>query len=61
MIPDLIRRVGTVEQEGATCLEMAEDVEALQESERMDSQKFGLIDQVGAADRVGAEAQVRNS
>ncbi len=57
--PDLVFVVGAVEQEGRTLLGILEHVVLLEEGEVVTGDEVGTLDQVGLADRLFAEAQVR--
>ncbi len=60
MLPDLIRAVGGVQQEGRAVIGILQNVEPLQEVELMTGDKGGLLDEIGRVDRLGAKAQVRD-
>ncbi len=60
MLPDFVRTEGAVQQEHRAGLGQMQHVHSLQEGELMARDEAGLLDQVAGADRLAAEAQVRN-
>ena len=60
LIPHLIGRVGSVQQENRSGSCLIEHFELLQELELVAGHKIGFLNQVGRPDRVGTEPQVRN-
>jgi len=59
VVPDLIRPIGTVQQEDRSGRSSGKEIHALQEGELVAGHEVRLADEVGGADGVGAEAQVR--
>ena len=59
-VPDLVCAKGAVQQERSPLLQRVEHFVTLKEAELMASQEVGFADQVGAADRILAETQVRD-
>ena len=60
LLPDLVRAVGAVEQEGRPGLGELEHVDPLEEAELVAGHEVGVVDQVGRVDRPRAEAEVRD-
>ena len=60
VVPDLVGAEGAVEQEDGARLGGLQHVEALQERELVAGDEGRAVDQVGGADRLRAEAQVRD-
>ena len=61
LLPDLLRRVGRVEQNRRALFGQGQHVVAAQEAELMDGHKVGLTDEVGALDGFRPKAQMGNS
>ena len=59
VVPDFLRRVRAVEQEGRARLRQLEHIEALHERELMAGHKIRLRDEIGGTDGPRPEAQVR--
>jgi len=59
MIPDFVRSIGAGEQEGRAWLGFGQHLDALQEDPLVAGDEVGRLDQVGQADRLGPETQVR--
>ena len=60
VVPDLVCRVGAVQQEGGALAGEVEHLHALEQAELVAGQKVGLGDEIGGADLLGTEAQVRD-
>ena len=59
VVPDLVRAVGAVEQEGRPVAGDVEDVHALEQVELVAGDEVGVGDEIGGVDRLWSEAQVR--
>src|SRR6202044_1767303 len=59
MLPDIVWAVGAVEEENCAGLGGSEDVDLLEELELMAGYEVGARDEVGGADGLGPEAEVR--